>query len=52
MRFLARFPKHMGKVEKVMGVLLVLAGILFQTRGMQAFSYWLLETFPILGKIG
>jgi cytochrome c-type biogenesis protein len=52
MRFLARFRMHMGKVEKVMGVLLVLAGILFLTGGMQAFDYWLLETFPILGKIG
>ncbi len=52
MRFLARFRMHMGKVEKVMGVLLVLAGILFLTGGMQAFAYWLLETFPILGKIG
>ncbi len=52
MRFLARFRMHMGKVEKVMGFLLVLAGILFLTGGMQAFAYWLLETFPILGKIG
>lgn len=52
MRFLARFRMHMGKVEKVMGVLLVLAGILFLTGGMQAFAWWLLEIFPILGKIG
>jgi cytochrome c-type biogenesis protein len=52
MRFLARVRMHMGKVEKGMGVLLVLAGILFLTGGMQAFAYWLLETFPILGKIG
>lgn len=52
MRFLTRFRVHMGKVEKVMGLLLVLAGILFLTGGMQAFAFWLLETFPILGKLG
>ncbi len=52
MRFLARFRMHMGKVEKVMGGLLVLAGILFLTGGMQVFAWWLLEIFPILGKIG
>lgn len=52
MRFLAKFKVHLGKVEKVMGVLLVLAGILFLTGGMQAFAFWLLETFPILGRLG
>lgn len=52
MRFLSRFRVHMGKVEKMMGILLVLAGILFLTGGMQAFAYWLLETFPVFQKIG
>ena len=52
MRFLSRFRVHMGKVEKVMGILLVLAGILFLTGGMEAFAFWLLETFPVLGKLG
>ncbi|WOC17294.1 cytochrome c biogenesis CcdA family protein [Pseudochrobactrum sp. MP213Fo] len=52
MRFLARFRVHMGKVEKAMGVLLILAGVLFLTGGMQSFAFWLLETFPVLGKLG
>ncbi|MDT6941838.1 cytochrome c biogenesis CcdA family protein [Brucella pseudogrignonensis] len=52
MRFLSRFRVHLGKVEKVMGVLLILAGILFLTGGMQSFSFWLLETFPALGRLG
>jgi cytochrome c-type biogenesis protein len=52
MRFLARFRTHLGKVEKVMGGLLVLTGILFLTGGLQTFSFWLLETFPILGQLG
>ncbi len=52
MRFLARFRTHLGRVEKVMGGLLVAAGILFLTGGVQTMSYWLLETFPALGQLG
>ncbi len=50
--FLRRFRRHFGKVEKVVGGLLVLTGIAFITGGMQAASFWLLETFPALAKIG
>lgn len=52
MRFLGRFRVHLGRVEKVMGGLLVLAGVLFLTGGMQAAAYWLLETFPGLAALG
>lgn len=52
MRFLGRFRTHLGRVEKVMGGLLVIAGLLFLTGGIQAASYWLLETFPTLGTLG
>lgn len=52
MRFLSRFRMHMGKVEKLMGAMLVVAGVLFLTGGMQSFAFWLLETFPILGRLG
>ncbi|WP_027233239.1 cytochrome c biogenesis CcdA family protein [Phyllobacterium sp. UNC302MFCol5.2] len=52
MKFLGRFRMHLGKVEKVMGGLLVVTGILFLTGGLQTFSFWLLETFPILGQLG
>ena len=50
--FLARFKKHMHRVEQVMGGLLVLTGIAFLTGSINLFSIWLLETFPVLGKIG
>ncbi len=50
--FLARFRAHLGKVEKVMGALLVLTGIAFLTGFISSASYWLLETFPALGRIG
>ena len=52
MRFLQRFRVHLGRVEKVIGGLLVIAGILFLTGGIQTASYWLLETFPALGRLG
>ena len=52
MRFLGRFRVHLGRVEKAMGLLLVLAGVLFLTGGMQAMAYWLLETFPGLATLG
>lgn len=51
-KFLARFRKHIGKVEKIMGLLLVLTGIAFLTGSVATFSFWLLETFPVLGRIG
>ncbi len=50
--FLARFRAHLGLVEKTMGGLLVLTGIAFLTGTVSEASYWLLDTFPILGKIG
>jgi cytochrome c-type biogenesis protein len=50
--FLTRFRKHLGLVEKAMGGLLVLTGIAFLTGSVSQASFWLLETFPMLGKIG
>jgi len=52
MRFLGRFRVHLGRVEKVIGAMLVVAGVLFISGGMQSMSYWLLETFPVLGRLG
>lgn len=52
MRFLSKFKVHLGKVEKVIGGLLVVAGVLFLTGGVQTASYWLLERFPLLGQLG
>jgi cytochrome c-type biogenesis protein len=50
--FLARFRAHLGLVEKAMGGLLVLTGIAFLTGVVGQASFWLLDTFPVLGKIG
>jgi cytochrome c-type biogenesis protein len=51
-RFIKRFSRHFGKVEKTVGVLLVLTGVGFLTGSMQTMSFWLLETFPALQKLG
>jgi cytochrome c-type biogenesis protein len=49
---IARFRAHLGLVEKAMGGLLVLTGIAFLTGSITQASFWLLDTFPMLGKIG
>src|SRR5260370_12364410 len=50
--FLARFRAHLAAVEKVMCGLLGLTGIAFLTGFITHASHWLLEAFPVLGKIG
>jgi len=52
MRFLARFRRHLGLVEKVMGVLLILTGIAFMSGFITYVAIWFQESFPILMKIG
>jgi cytochrome c-type biogenesis protein len=34
------------------GVIMILMGIVMITGQLTAFSYWLLKTFPVLGRIG
>jgi len=52
MAFLARFKRHLAWVERAMGALMVLTGIAFLTGFVSEASYWLLEWFPALSKIG
>ncbi len=49
--FMQRFRRHLGAVEKVMGLILVLTGILFLTGSLNWFGQWLIETFPALARI-
>lgn len=50
--FFDSFRKHLGTVEKVMGGLLVVTGLLFVTGQFTRISFWFYETFPILQTIG
>jgi cytochrome c-type biogenesis protein len=49
--FMQRFRRHLGLVEKAMGVLLIVTGVLFLTGSMNYFGQWMLETFPWLGQV-
>jgi cytochrome c-type biogenesis protein len=49
--FLGRFRAHLGTVEKVMGGLLVVAGIAFFSGWITDFGSWLIQTFPELGQL-
>jgi cytochrome c-type biogenesis protein len=52
MGFLARFRRHLGTVEKVMGIFLVLTGLAFMFGFVSDAAIWFQQTFPILMKIG
>lgn len=47
-----RLKKHMKAIERVMGLLLLVVGIAMLTGAFSTFSFWLLETFPVLGSLG
>jgi cytochrome c-type biogenesis protein len=47
-----RMKRHLGTVERAMGVLMVVTGIAFLTGAVSNASIWLLETFPALQNFG
>ncbi|WP_112323329.1 cytochrome c biogenesis CcdA family protein [Oceanibium sediminis] len=49
---MGRLRAHMGTIERVTGVMLLVVGGMLVTGLFSTFSYWLLETFPALGLIG
>ena len=49
--FMQKFKRHLGMVEKVMGLLLVITGILFLTGSMNYMGQWLIENVPILAQL-
>lgn len=52
MRFLSRFRRHLGTVEKIMGGLLVVTGLAFIFGFVSDMAIWFQQTFPILMQIG
>ncbi len=52
MRFLTRFRRHLGLVEKIMGIFLILTGLAFIFGFVSAVAIWFQQTFPILTQIG
>lgn len=47
LQFAGRFRRHLGKVEKAMGALLIIFAILLVTNSINLFAFWLIETFPV-----
>jgi cytochrome c-type biogenesis protein len=52
MKFLGRFRRHLGMVEKVMGGFLVVTGLAFIFGFVSDMAIWFQQTFPILSQIG
>jgi cytochrome c-type biogenesis protein len=52
LRWLSRFRRYVGIVEKVTGTALVATGVIIFIGAMPMFAGWLLEAAPILGRIG
>lgn len=52
MRFMQRFRRHLGVVEKLMGLMLVCFGLLIATNSINLIAQWMLETFPVFGTFG
>jgi cytochrome c-type biogenesis protein len=51
LRFAARFRRHLPKVEKGMGGLLVVFALLIATDQVNAIAFWMIETFPAFANI-
>ncbi|MGQ0671715.1 MAG: cytochrome c biogenesis CcdA family protein [Hyphomicrobium sp.] len=49
--FMRRFRRHLGTLEKIMGLVLVLTGLLFLTGSINGLGQWLIETFPALAQV-
>ena len=50
--FARGFRSQFARLEKGVGVLLMLTGVAFLTGGLQTASGWLIELFPTLGRLG
>lgn len=52
MRFMQRFRRHLPLIEKLMGLLLILFGVLIATNLINVIAQWMLEYIPWFSTIG
>lgn len=52
MRWMQRFRRHMGSVEKLMGLMLIAFGVLIATNSINVIAQWMLETIPWFQAVG
>lgn len=43
---------HSGRLHQIAGLVMIAMGIAIMTGQLSALSYWLLDAFPALGRIG
>ncbi len=51
LRFASRFRRHLPKVEKAMGLLMILFAALIATDSVNYIAQWMLQTFPVFQNI-
>jgi cytochrome c-type biogenesis protein len=51
MRWMLRFRKHLGLIEKMMGGMLIVFGLLIATNSMNYIAQWMLEIGPDIGVL-
>ncbi len=52
MGWMARFRRHLGLVEKLIGLLLILFGVLIATNSINIIAQWMLENIPWFNTVG
>ncbi len=52
MRWMHRFRRQLGRIEKAMGVMLIVFGLLIATNSMNYIALLMLEVFPNFGVLG
>lgn len=52
MRWMHKFRRNLGTIEKIMGVMLIIFGLLIATNSVNYIAQWMLEVFPNFGAIG
>ncbi|WP_299605020.1 cytochrome c biogenesis CcdA family protein [uncultured Tateyamaria sp.] len=52
MSWMARFRRHLGLIERMMGALLILFGVLIATNSINYIAQWMLEHVPWFSAIG
>ncbi|KIC49125.1 cytochrome c biogenesis protein CcdA [Tateyamaria sp. ANG-S1] len=52
MSWMARFRRHLGLIEKTMGALLILFGVLIATNSINYIAQWMLEHIPWFSTVG
>lgn len=52
MAWMRRFRRHLGLIEKMMGALLILFGVLIATDSINLIAQWMLEHIPWFSTIG